>query len=163
MVFFKRIQILFIGVFILLLFKGCSWTSHFYIVNLTDQDLTVEIILSEEEMMFPIFYYSSRNFGRHQLFELNPKKKIDRTTKKEIEVDTLANFAHCQINLPPNTAFEFGVLNNDKYESYDQEFINNRVFNLKRLRFSNGKDGITPQNFDKNSEIIDGSVVVKVE
>lgn len=146
-----------------LLFMGCSWMTHFYIANHTDDEVVVEIRLSEEELRFPIFYYAQHYYHTYQLVDMNKKGRILHETKEALEVDTLDGFGHCKITIPPGKALEFGVLNNDYYEHYQQDFINDRKFNLISLSFSNGRAPIKPENFDDAITKKDGSVFVLVE
>ena len=51
-----------------------------------------------------------------------------------------------EVELPAHTVIEIGRLMNDKYTNSKQQFINDRVFNLRKITVD--KTQITPDNFD---------------
>lgn len=50
------------------------------------------------------------------------------------------------VEIPAHTALEIGHLNNDHYENSRQQFINGRIFNLKKIQAGNSE--VTRDNFD---------------
>ncbi len=128
----------------LFLFQACSWVVPFYIVNTTDKPFEIEIKLMRSVNSFPIF--NSREF---YLYE-GSDKKIDWEKQKEVVPDTLEDLSHLKFTLPAHSSVEIGRLNNDKYEKYDQYFINGRVFNLEGLLIKQGgkETRIVPATFD---------------
>jgi hypothetical protein len=128
---------------IILLFDGCSWIEQFVIYNETDKTIYVNYEI-EEGGSFPIFY------DHPSVHKLNGHGEIDWNAP-ELEVnDEDALRTKISIALSPNSALIFGALHNDEYKYYDQKFINDRVFNLKRLQIlSSTKDlQIVPSTFD---------------
>jgi len=114
------------------------------VVNSTDKPITVEIKLNTKVTSFPIFHY------RELYSYACENKKPDWNSQKEILPDTLEDYSHFKVKLPANTALEFGRLHNDKYEKYNQYFINGRVFNLEQLLITNSgnETKIIPSTFD---------------
>ena len=126
-------------------FQGCSWVNRFFVVNTTGKPVTVEIKLNKNVTSFPIFHY-------RELYAYPcENKKPEWGQQKEILADTLEDYSHFKVQLPAHTALEIGRLQNDKYEKYDQYFINGRVFNLEQLLITSGgkETKIVATTFDK--------------
>jgi len=127
------------------LLQGCSWVLRFFVVNDTKAPITIEMKLHKDVSAFPIFHYGPLYTYKAE------KNKVDCEQPKEVTPSYQADDkSHYKIDLPANTALEIGRLENDKYEKYDQVYINGRVFNLESLTItSNGKETlIVPKTFD---------------
>jgi hypothetical protein len=128
-------------------------------VNTSDKPISIEIKLSKKVTSFPIFDYSS--------FTLRGEKngKIIYDSQKEIKADTLEDYSHFKISIPAHSALEIGQLLNDKYEKYNQYFINGRVFNLESLiiHSSEKETKILPETFDTYFEKEKGNVIYVVK
>ena len=112
-------------------------------MNTSNNPVNIDIKLNKNISTFPIFHY-----GKIYVHEA-PNEKI-KDEEKEILSDTLENFSHFNFTLPAHSAAEIGELQNDKYEKYNQFFINGRVFNLESLVINSGgnKTKIVPETFD---------------
>lgn len=128
--------------------QGCSWICRFYIANTTDKPVTVEMKLMNDPGSFPIFHYPNYYYGKLTRFGLNNNKSVNFEDRTEVKADTLENFSHYKMQIPPRSAIEIGQLQNDHYEKQDQYFINGRVFNLEKLSVEEKKVEITPATFD---------------
>lgn len=140
------------------LLNGCSWVEQFMIKNNTTEAIDVTYELTSSEKGFSLFY------NHPELFGLTSKKGIDWEKKKEVEdADTSRYKIHVQ--LPPNHALIIGSLHNQKYESYDQEFFNDRHFNLKHLTVKTTDEliDITPDKFDTYFYKERGEIILLVE
>ena len=73
---------------------------------------------------------------------------IGTTLLQLVDLDTLNNAV--TVILPENTSLIIGELSNDHYSRYDQQFINDRRFNLKVIEIRNGSQttNISPKQFD---------------
>jgi hypothetical protein len=112
-------------------------------MNTSESPITVEIKLKKDLTNFPIFHY--RKVYVHDA----PNDKI-KDEEKEFLADTLENYSHFKYTIPAHSAVEIGELQNDKYEKYNQYFINGRIFNLESLVINSaGKETkIVPETFD---------------
>lgn len=131
--------------FPVLLLAGCSWIEPFYIVNTTNQPITITIQLKNSPGAFPIF--SNSELYLYQ----GDQKKIKWETQKEVTPDTLESCAHFKVEMPPHSTLEIGRLHNDKYQRYDQHFINGRFFNIQSILVAqqNKRTGILATTFDR--------------
>jgi len=127
------------------LLTSCSWEVRFYISNMTDAPVDIQVTLKKIERGFPIFKYKS--LTRYELRKNGyvSHQKIETVTP-EMDDNTLTY----KYQLQPNYALSIGVLNNDNYKSYDQYFINDRVFNLEKIiiGYKNTTIEIVPETFD---------------
>lgn len=128
--------------------QGCSYLQRFLIYNTTDEAIEVEITLSPEVNDFPIFQYPHNYFDKLDMYDIDRNNNILGPSEKYLELDTLDNFAHFTLTLPPKKAIEIGALHNDKYVSYDQKFINGRTFNLVEIKIPKKNITIVPSTFD---------------
>lgn len=125
------------------LLQGCSRQEYFVITNETTADIIIEYKLKKTPEGFPIFDQHPKSYA------LNDDGAIYWDKLKSIkDTDTIEHFIH--ITLPPNTGLIIGRLSNDEYKSYDQDFINNRHFNLERLKIisDDKRSEIYPETFD---------------
>lgn len=130
--------------------QGCSWICRFYVANSTNEVISVEMKLLNSCSSFPIFHYPFYYYGKLRQYKLKKNNTVDFENSKEINADTLENFSHYKVQIPPHSAIEIGQLQNDKYEKHDQHFINGRTFNLEHLLISKKDKNIeiTPSSFD---------------
>lgn len=121
---------------LLLCTQGCSWSIRFYIVNNggTARNVTVEV--DRPKSGFIIF-----DPGQFSLIPVSDEKP-DYERARHLSHTGPKN----TIEIPAYTALEIGHLNNDRYENSKQQFINGRVFNLKKIQAGNFE--ITKANFD---------------
>jgi hypothetical protein len=133
--------------------SGCSWRNYFAVFNTTKQAVTLVYKINEVEKGFPIF---TRELS---LYTLNSANEIDWKTKRKATSLYVSSTA-TKINIPTGTALIFGELDNDHYITYNQYFINNRIFNLKELEIqqNNKLTKIIPSNFDAFFKQINGIV-----
>ena len=137
----KAIGVILIGLFFLL--NSCSWQEYFLIFNETEFHVLVEYEIEKTDIGFPIFmarpslYKIAKNGG------VSWEEKI--TAKDE---DSLVHLI--KIVLPPHSVLNFGLLSNDRYQNYDQKFINDRVFNLDKIviEVKGEITEILPEKFD---------------
>ena len=135
----------FIIVAIALILQGCSWIVRFFVVNETKVPITIEMTLQKNVSSFPIFHYGPLYTYKAE------KNKVDCEQPTEANpVYVGDDKSHYKVELPTNAALEIGRLENDKYEKYDQMYINGRVFNIESLKITSGgkETVIVPKNFD---------------
>ncbi|MDZ4663762.1 MAG: alpha amylase C-terminal domain-containing protein [Bacteroidota bacterium] len=132
-------------VLICLVFTRCSWIELFVIIYESDKAIFVNYEITENSGVFSLFY------PHPNMCVLNSSDEIEWGKEMAFaDEDSAAN--KVSVAIPPRSALVFGGLNNDKYKSYDQKFINGRNFNLKQLQllFNNKIIDIIPANFDKH-------------
>lgn len=137
----KAIGVILIGLFFL--FTSCSWQEYFLIFNETEFPVLVEYEIEKTDMGFPIF------MARPSLYKIAKNGGVNWEQKiKAKDEDSLVHLI--KIELPPNSVLNFGLLSNDRYQNYDQEFINGRVFNLKKMvvEIKGAATEILQENFD---------------
>lgn len=141
-----------------LLLNGCSWIEQFMIKNSTTETIVVTYELNSPEKGFSLFH------SMPTLYEMTSRKGIDWEKKKEVE-DADTSYYRVNVKLPPNHVLIIGSLHNQKYESYDQDFFNDRHFNLKHLTIKIADEliDVTPQNFDKQFYKTNGDIILEVE
>lgn len=145
---FKQFSIPFFILIFLLVIQGCSWVVNFYIANQTKNSIKIELELDDTIKGFGIFHNSGIPTT---VYKVNEYDKIDFSENLNITCSKIWSKNHFQIILPPQTAYVIGSLSNDKYTSYDQYFINGRVFNLKQLKIISALTKvIVPKTFDEN-------------
>jgi hypothetical protein len=119
-----------------MLVQGCSWSIRFYVINNTPVSRTVTIEVENAQGGFLIF--DPRNFSLLPYSDDSIDYERTRRLPQGGSIST--------IEIPPHTALEIGHLNNDRYEHSKQQFINGRIFNLKRIR--SGGTEVNRDNFD---------------
>ena len=141
-----------------LLLNSCSWVERFMIKNNTSEAIEVFYELNSPEIGFSLFH------SLPELYEMTSRKEIDWEKKREVE-DADTSYYKVNLSLPPNHILIIGSLHNQTYESYDQEFINDRHFNLKHLTIKTADEliDVTPQNFDKQFYKEKGDIILLVE
>lgn len=141
-----------------LLLNSCSWVERFIIKNATNQAIDITYELTPYERGGTLFHTMP------EFYEMNSRKGIDWEKKKEVED---ADTSHFKVNviLPPNHVLIIGSLHNQTYQRYDQEFINDRHFNLKHLAVKTADEliDVIPQNFDKQFYKSKGEIVLLLE
>jgi len=128
--------------------QGCSYSQRFLIFNSTDNAIEVEILLSQDIENLPIFQYPHNYFDKLDMYDIDKNNNILGPSEKYPVLDTLDHHAHFIFTIPPKKAVEIGVLQNDKYSSYDQKFSNNRSFNLEKIKIHQKSIIIIPSTFD---------------
>lgn len=116
--------------------QGCSWSVRFYVLNNGPAAKTVVIEVEKPSSGFVIF--DPAQFALLPLDEAEPQYgktvRVGRATQQST------------VEIPPHSALEIGHLNNDRYDNSKQQFINGRVFNLKKI--TSGTNVVTRENFD---------------
>ncbi|CAG0976205.1 MAG: hypothetical protein HND27_00965 [Bacteroidetes bacterium] len=109
--------------------QGCSWTEHFFIINNSSHPVQLFITLAPYERGFSIF-----NYQDFQQYPVNKKNKLNIEKPEPIKHDTLDAYYNIKMIIPPYKAVSIGYLNNQHYEKYNQDFFNDRQFNLRHIR-----------------------------
>lgn len=140
---FKKVKISIISASFIFLLCGCSWQEYFLVTNETTSAITIKYSISNPESGFGIFETTPT------LYKLNSSGSVDWNNQLSF-VDTDTTSLGIRVILPPKSSVMIGYLSNDHYKKYDQQFINGRTFNLKKINLnSNGKSSeIIPENFD---------------
>ncbi len=114
--------------------------------------------IKEVEKGFPIFT------NQPLLYKLNSSNGIDWYTK-QIPIDSDTSLTGFKLKIPAGYAVIFGELNNDHYTAYNQDFINARVFNLKKLDIlqNNNTIIIVPTSFDSYFKKINGNNLFEIK
>jgi hypothetical protein len=125
------------------LLSGCSWQEYFVISNETNADITVEYKLAAVVHGFAIFNQTPTVYAQDISGNIDWERKIS-IVDKDTSLDVV------KVVLPAKSTLIFGRLSNDKYEKYNQYFINSRVFNLTSVSIINNGNitEIRPENFD---------------
>ncbi len=141
-----------------LLLNSCSWVEQFIIKNNTTETIEITYELNPQERGFALFHTMP------EVYEMNSRKGIDWDKKREMQ-DTDTSYHKVNVKLPPNHVLIIGSLHNQTYERYDQDFYNDRHFNLKHLTVKTADEliDVTPQNFDKQFYKAKGEIVLLVE
>ncbi|AEA45234.1 hypothetical protein [Fluviicola taffensis] len=147
-----------VGIAMLMSVSACSWNEYFMVSNQSSHPTIIQYQLTHVEKGFPIFT------NQPVIYKLDDSNEINWDTK-QIPIDLDTSSAGIQLEIPVNCAVVFGELNNDRYRSPKQEFINGRVFNLQELEILKNKhlQKITPENFDKYFKKINGSNVLEIK
>lgn len=132
----------------LLLLVSCSWNVPFYVVNNTSVPRSLEIQLSPQQKGFLIF--------NPRQFALLPWSDGAADYERKRDLPT-AWREHLTVEIPPYSALQIGYLSNDKYENSSQKFINDRIFNLVRLKA--GKSEVTRETFDRHFQKTSDGIV----
>ncbi|MBK6521874.1 MAG: alpha amylase C-terminal domain-containing protein [Sphingobacteriaceae bacterium] len=128
---------------ICLVFTRCSWIEEFVIINESDKAIYVKYEIAENSGTFSLFH------AHPSMCILNSSDEIEWGKEMAFaDEDSASN--KVSVAIPPRSVLVFGRLQNDKYKSYDQKFINGRTFNLKQLQIlSNNKIiDVVPDTFD---------------
>lgn len=122
---------------------SCSWVQYFMVINESNEPIEVSYTLTEPEKTFAIFENNPTAYELKKPRQINWDKKLELT-------DLETSYETVKIQLPANTALIFGYLHNDKYTSYNQNFINGRSFNLSEMSIKTSKEttAIKPETFD---------------
>ena len=127
---------------------GCSWTVHFYVVNDSTVPRSLEIQLSPERDTFLIF--DPRHFAflpwESDAPDYERIRRIPQGWREKLTIE-----------IPSHTALDIGHLNNEKYDSQQQRFINGRFFNLLSLKTDQHR--ITRDTFDQHFHKTDKGMV----
>lgn len=140
--------------------QGCSWIEEFVVFNTSNKVIYIAYELDTvAKGSFPIFTH------KPTAHYLNSSGEID-WEKEEISLndkDTSSNLI--TVSVLPNSALVLGTLHNDKYTRYDQQFINGRWFNLRKIRiqYENKVLEICPSTFDKFFKKHSGKIGFTVE
>ena len=118
--------------------QGCSWSVRFYVLNNSPTAKTVVIEVEKPSSGFVIFDPAQ--------FALLPLDDAEPQYEKAVRVGRTTHAS--TVEIPPHSALEIGYLNNDRYDNSRQQFINGRVFNLKKITF--GTSVVTRENFDSH-------------
>lgn len=131
------------GLFLTLVLQGCSWVEQFAIFNLKTDAVIVGYTLNTDIKGVAIFESGP------VCYRVTEEGNIDWEQAVVLEDGNPAPDI-VLVEVPPKCVLIFGYLHNDTYERYNQEFINDRKFNLKLLFIGNDKTGIqiTPATFD---------------
>ena len=149
--------------FLLLIFTtfyGCSWREHFIIINETDKEvvLSYELTQLDNKNTFPIFQFQPL------LGKLTSQNNIDWASEIPI-IDADTTLLGISVKLPPKSSLKIGSLSNDRYKTYNQVFINGRVFNLKNIIFytNEHETKITPETFDNFFKKASDGIIFRIK
>ncbi|MFI5204369.1 MAG: hypothetical protein ACHQF2_07715, partial [Flavobacteriales bacterium] len=97
-------------------------------------------------------------------YEITRNGRINFDVKVDIE-DTNPDANIVSVVVPEKCVLIIGHLSNDKYTSYNQEFINDRKFNLKTLSVEWGGNvrQVTPSTFDSHFTKVRGTIRLLVK
>lgn len=115
----------------------CSYYTAFYIANTSDSARNVTVYLDTKPAGIPIF-----EVRRFVLYDIKDGKVDFEHQRTFSPRDKTAH----EIVIPAHTALQIARLFNEKYVHSQQQFINDRVFNLQKIVSTTAV--ITPQNFD---------------
>lgn len=138
---------------ICLAFTRCSWIEEFIIVNKSDKAIYVKYEITENSGVFSLFQ------AHPSICVLNSSDEIEWGKEMAFaDEDSAAN--KVSVAIPPRSVLVFGRLQNDKYEKYDQKFINGRTFNLKQLQIAQTNKilDILPNTFDDHFKRHQGQI-----
>jgi hypothetical protein len=123
---------------------GCSWYVLFGVQNNSLENVRIEMYLDSLSGGFPIFEDNEEAFRMKKNGDINWERKVELKDKDSSDWNSV-------VTIPPGTVYVIGRLSNDTYKSYNQYFINGRVFNLKKLVIIQNSDTltITPETFDR--------------
>lgn len=116
---------IFAVIFCLTFLTACSFQEYFVIINSSEEAISVEFSFGIDPESFDIFN------DQPEVYELNE----DLINWSEpVPVSISKNVDSYQLDLPKKCALVLGRLNNEHFESVDQDFINGRKFNFKELK-----------------------------
>lgn len=152
----RLITVGFIGIVAFVL-NACSWQESFIVKNQSDEDLVVYYQLKNPTKSFAIFSYTPQVYKLKNNYELDWNSEINI-----LDMDTA--ILQIKIIIPPKHALVLGHLSNDKYKKYNQDFINDREFNLDFLKISNTQHQvyIVPETFDNYFKKQSGNIVLGI-
>ncbi len=152
---FKKVKISIISASFIFLLSGCSWQEYFLVKNETASDISIEYSISSPGSGFGFGIFDTSP----TIYKLNSSGSIDWNDQLSF-VDTDTASLGIRVILPPKSSVVIGYLSNDHYKKYDQQFINGRTFNLKKINLiSNGKSTeIIPENFDSFFKKTSGNI-----
>lgn len=130
------------AIFFAILFHSCSWQEYFVIFNESKNAINLAYRLSEVHSGFPIFTTQASCYaGKNH--KISWEKPVEPFTSEQ------STFAFTG-KLEPGYVLIIGHLSNDKYLSYNQNFINGRQFNLVSLQITSAEKtlNVIPENFD---------------
>lgn len=155
----KKITLTYCPIIVMMfLFSGCSWQEYFQIINETSSDITIEYKIENPVGGFAIFE------NHPSVYQLNSSNNVDWDNQLSI-IDKDTALLVIRLTLPAKSTTVFGHLSNDRYEKYNQNFINGRVFNLTNLSINNNQNTtlITPINFDNYFKKENGNIVYRIK
>lgn len=134
---------------------GCSWQEYFVLENNSDASIVVAHTISPANG-FPIF-------DEADAYMATKSGEVDWNKKITIE-DKDTSALGFQFTLPPNSILVFGHLSNDRYSSWSQHFINDRVFNFEMMQIKMKERNITisKDSFDSFFKKKNGYIKFKV-
>ena len=154
----KKEKIVFLFVSAIVLFSGCSWQEYFVITNENNSDITIEFTIPSPSGGFGIFDTTPT------VYKINSSGNIDWNNQLLL-VDLDTTLFAVKLLLPPRSSVIIGNLSNDHYEKHNQQFINDRIFNLEKISITNnGKiTEIRPENFDNFFKKTSGNIECKIK
>ncbi|MES2138358.1 MAG: hypothetical protein V4511_01525 [Bacteroidota bacterium] len=157
---FKKVKTAFISASFIFLLSGCSWQEYFMVTNETTSDITIEYSISSPGSGFGFGIFETTP----TIYKLTPTGSIDWNDQLSF-VDTDTTSLGVTVLLPAKSSVVIGYLSNDHYKKHDQQFINGRTFNLKKINLnSSGKSTeIIPENFDSFFKKSSGNIEYRVK
>lgn len=139
-----------------LILSSCSWQEYFVVENNSDSSIVVTYTLSQANG-FPIF-------DEADAYMTTKSGEIDWNKKITIEDNDTSAFEF-HFMLPPNSVLLFGHLSNDHYSSWNQQFINGRVFNFQqmKIKMKDRNIAISKDSFDSFFKKKNGNILFKVK
>ena len=128
------------------------------LTNETPNNISVEYTIPNPSGGFGIFTTTPT------VYKLNSSGNIDWNNQLSL-VDLDTNLFTVKLVLPPKSYVIIGNLSNDHYEKDNQQFINDRIFNLEKISIdNNGKSTeIRPENFDNFFKKTSGNIEFKIK
>lgn len=151
----KYLLYIFVG---LIALHACSRMEDFAVANPTAADCRITYELQPDLKGFGIFN------EKPLCYELTRNGKINWDIKVQIDDDNPDKYA-VDVTIPAKTILIIGNLSNDTYTVYNQEFINDRKFNLQKLTVACGDfvQQLTPATFDSHFTKVKGVIQLTVK
>jgi len=137
--------------------SSCSWNEYFALFNASGASIRVRYDIDSVESGFPLFNTAYRAYKTDRNTSIDWNKSVQL-----IDSDTLKNSV--TLILPDQTSLIIGELSNDHYSRYDQQFINDRRFNLNVIEVGNDSHAtrISPKQFDTYFKKKNGIIVYEI-
>ena len=136
--------------------SSCSWQEYFAIVNTSGSSVSVAYTIGPSGDGFPIFSTDFRAYKTTATNGINWDLPVNLT-----DTDTSKNTV--LVSLPDDVILVIGELSNDHYSHYDQQFINDRVFNLQSVDVPINATGIIPKTFDRFFRMKNGIITYEIK
>lgn len=161
----QKLPLLLTTLSIIFLFQSCSWTDYFCIYNLTDKPVLMEYSFYHNSRGFPLF--ETPTMHKMENGQIDWQNSAFTDYKENYKYDSISQIANVKykFHLPPKCVVIIGTLRNSHYEGVNQDFINDRYFNLSELKIYSEKEEltITKSNFDTYFKNTRGEIAYKLK